>query len=119
MKYVFVKLPEWDEVSVERPEWEKEVSVEQTEWDEICWAILESRRRYLLRYLSERRRYLLSYLSERRRYLLSRFQWFAAQFAESSCLMWRQAKIRPKNEKISKKFFSLQWPLSYFDVIFF
>jgi len=33
--------------------------------------------------------------------------------------MWGQAQIRPKNENIPKKKFSLQWPLSYFDVVFF
>jgi len=33
--------------------------------------------------------------------------------------MWGQAQIRPKNENILKKKFSLQWPLSYFDVVFF
>ncbi len=37
--------------------------------------------------------------------LYSRFQWFAAKFAESSCFTWGQAQIRPKNENIQKKSF--------------
>ncbi len=51
--------------------------------------------------------------------LCSRFQWFATHFAEPSCFMWGQAHIRPKNKNILKKKFSLQYPLSYFDVVFF
>jgi hypothetical protein len=50
--------------------------------------------------------------------LCSRVQWFATNFAESSCFMWRQPHIRPKNDNIAKKMFSLQWSLSYFDVVF-
>ncbi len=53
-----------------------------------------------------------------RRNTQSRVQWFATNFAESSCFMWRQPHIRPKNDKIAKKMFSLQWSLSYFDVVF-
>jgi hypothetical protein len=49
----------------------------------------------------------------------NRFQWFATNFAESSCFMWGQAHVRPKNENILKNFFSLQWSLSYFDVVFY
>ncbi len=48
-----------------------------------------------------------------------RFQWFATNFAESSCFMWGQAHVRPKNGNILKKNFSLQWSLSYFDVVFY
>jgi hypothetical protein len=33
--------------------------------------------------------------------------------------MWGQAHLRPKNENILKKNFSLQWSLSYFDVVFY
>ena len=44
-------------------------------------------------------------LSYRPARLHSRFQWFAAKFAESSCFMWGQAQIRPKNENIPKKSF--------------
>jgi hypothetical protein len=33
--------------------------------------------------------------------------------------MWGQAHVRPKNENILKNFFSLQWSLSYFDVVFY
>ncbi len=51
--------------------------------------------------------------------LYSRFQWFATNFAESSCFMWGQAHVRAKNENILKIFFFLQWSLSYFDVVFY
>ncbi len=51
-------------------------------------------------------------------YMYSRVQWFAKNFAESSCFMWRQRHIRLKNDNIAKQMFSLQWSLSYFDVVF-
>ncbi len=40
--------------------------------------------------------------------MCSRFQWFATNFTESSCFTWGQAHIRPRNENILEKIFSLQ-----------
>ncbi len=48
-----------------------------------------------------------------------RFKWFARNFPESSCFMWGQAHVTPKNENILRKFFSREWSLSYFDVVFY